>query len=360
MHRLKQKIRGIALLVLSLQLMASGCQWVPTQAQLQEIDASGIPRELDKTTIPPYRVEPPDVLLIEAVRNVRPPDSPLEAGDQLEIVVSNTLPIDPEGDPIAQEYKRINRIYQVETNGTVDLGPEYGVVPLAGLTFEQAKGAIERHLQENIGLRTPLVSMSMPDLGGKQAISGEHLVRPDGTVALGIYGSVHVAGLTLDEIKQKIERHLSKLIYEPEVAVDVIAYNSKTYYVIADGGGSGEQVIRMPFTGNETVLDAISNIQGLPSISSKMMWLARPTPAGTGVVQNMPIDWDSITRMGVTSTNYQLLPGDRIYIKADSMVSLDNFVAKTIAPAERIFGFTLLGNGVVRRLQTNEVNNSNF
>lgn len=340
--------------------MAVGCQWIPTREQLQEIDTSGIPRELDKVTIPPYHVEPPDVLLIEAVRNVRPPESPLEAGDQLEIHVSNTLPIDPEGDPITNEYKRINRIYQIETNGTIDLGPEYGVVPLAGLTFEEAKRAIEHHLQENIGLRTPLVSMSMPDLGGKQAVTGEHLVRPDGTVSLGIYGSVHVAGLTLDEIKRKIEHHLSQLVYEPEVSVDVMSYNSKTYYIIADGGGAGEQVIRLPFTGNETVLDAISNLQGLPSISSKTMWLSRPTPAGTGVVQNMPIDWDSITRMGVTSTNYQLMPGDRIYIKADEFVKLDNFIAKVIAPAERVFGFTLLGNGVVRRLQTTELNSSSF
>jgi hypothetical protein len=39
------------------------------------------------------------------------------------------------------------------------------------------------------------------------------------------------------------------------------------------------------------------------------------------------------------------------------MIHFDNFIAKTTAPFERIFGFTLLGNGTVRALQ--EGGNSN-
>ncbi len=39
-------------------------------------------------------------------------------------------------------------------------------------------------------------------------ISGERLVRPDGTISLGFYGNVHVRGLTLDQTKVKIIHHL--------------------------------------------------------------------------------------------------------------------------------------------------------
>ena len=38
--------------------------------------------------------------------------------------------------------------------------------------------------------------------------------------------------------------------------MDVQGFNSKLYYVILDGGGAGQQVVRLPVTGNETVLDA--------------------------------------------------------------------------------------------------------
>src|SRR5260370_30463013 len=108
-------------------------------------------------------------------------------------------------------------------------------------------------------------------------ISGERLVRPDGTITLGFYGDVYVAGLTLPEVKEKIVLHLRKYVnddvlglveFDPQtgqdfpvqpresgrVYVDVNSYNSKHYYVWGDVSLPG----RYPVTGNETVLDAIS------------------------------------------------------------------------------------------------------
>src|SRR3954454_2162590 len=35
-------------------------------------------------------------------------------------------------------------------------------------------------------------------------ISGERLVRPDGTISLGFYGDLHVRGLTVPQAKEKI------------------------------------------------------------------------------------------------------------------------------------------------------------
>ena len=340
-----------------------GCVTSGVEDDLARITLSNLPRELDKVTLPEYRVEPPDILLIEAVSNTRPSDSPLRAGDELFIQVAKGLPLDPgidlETNPFQYElqleferaFKVINQIYRVGTNGAVDLGPEYGLVPVSGLSIDHAKEMIESHLIENVGLKDPKVAVSMPDVAGIQQISGEHLVRMDGTVSLGIYGSVQVTGLTIAQVKAAVEEHLSQDINEPEINVDVLAYNSKVYYVITDGGGFGEEVIRLPITGNETVLDAISQIQGLSEVSSKQIWIARPAPAGTECAQILDVHWKAITAEGITTTNYQIFPGDKIYIKADDLISLDNFIAKVTAPVERIFGLILLGHGVQRQLQ---------
>ena len=43
-------------------------------------------------------------------------------------------------------------------------------------------------------------------------ITGERLVKPDGTITLGFYGNVYVAGLTATEIKEKIVLHLRQYI----------------------------------------------------------------------------------------------------------------------------------------------------
>src|SRR5579863_2029356 len=118
-----------------------------------------------------------------------------------------------------------------------------------------------------------------------------------------------------------------------------------------DGGGYGQQVIRLPCTGNDTVLDAIAQIQGLSQVSSTQMWLARPCEDNPGHSRVLAINWDEITAGGVTTTNYQLLPGDRIYVRADQMIATDAYLSKYLAPIERIFGFTLLGTSTVSRLQ---------
>lgn len=333
-------------------LLVAGCATPKLRESVAESQMVDHPRELQKVSIPPYRCEPPDILSIELVNNIRPADDPLHVGDEIVIRATNLLPIDPMGDPILNEFKIINGPYRVQADGTVDLGPEYGSVAIEGLSMTEVKDAIGEHLRsEKVGLVDPKVAVSMPNVNGKQIVTGEHLIRPDGTVQLGVYGSVYVAGMTLDEVKLSVETHLSRSIHEPEVVVDVLAYNSKKIYIITDGGGNGETVAPLPFTGNETVLDAIGQIQGLSEVSSKRMWIARPAPNGTEVAQNMQIDWRAITQDAVTTTNYQLLPGDRIYIQADGLITADNFIAKVTTPFQRLFGFTLLGYSAIGRLQ---------
>ena len=154
-----------------------------------------------------------------------------------------------------------------------------------------------------------------------EQIRGEHLCRPDGTIALGPYGSVYVAGLTLHQACEAIKEHLSQNQVKTPISVDVIDYDSKVYYVICGGADTGQSVTRLPITGNETVLDAISKVNGLASVASNShLWIARPGPRHTSEQdQILPIDWQAITRQGRTETNYKVLPGDRIFIQPQAL-----------------------------------------
>src|SRR5262249_47338611 len=162
-----------------------------------------------------------------------------------------------------------------------------------------------------------------------QDISGSFLVRIDGTVALGFWGSVPVAGLTLDQAAAAIRQHLLQqdtlrpYRIQPNnliVIVDVLAYNSKRYYVVLDGGGYGEQVYPFPIYGSETVMDALANVNGLQAVASRRnIWVARRTPHPGQPWQILPVDWIGITQHGIATTNYQIMPGDRIYVKAQRL-----------------------------------------
>jgi protein involved in polysaccharide export with SLBB domain len=305
-----------------------------------------IPTELAKVSMPPYVIEPPDILLLDPIRLVPRPPYRLEAFDQLVIQVSNALADQP-----------ISGVYVVSPDGVITFGYSYGSVRVVGMTIEEAEQAIRAHLSRV--LNNPQVAIALREFRGIQQTRGEHLVRPDGTINLGIYGCVYVAGMTISQAKCVIEEHLSQFLYKPQIAVDVLAYNSKVYYLIYDGGGYGQQVFRFPITGNETVLDAVGNVAGLPAVSSKKrIWVARPSPADWGCDQVLPVDWRAITEGGSTATNYQLFPGDRIYVKADALVALDNALAKIFSPIERIFGITLLGSSTVQSFRNNNNRNN--
>jgi len=189
-------------------------------------------------------------------------------------------------------------------------------------------------------------------MGDMQQIAGNHTIGPDGFITLGSYGRVYVSGLTLDECRDAIELHLSKHLDHPQVAVDIFSYNSKGYYVIFQSSAIGERVEKYPYTGNETVLDAIANTSGLQANSSKRIWVARPVGNSNKPVI-LPVDWVDVTAYGKPDTNYQLLPGDRVYVVEDRFTSFDGTLARVFAPFERIMGFSLLGASTATRFYGN-------
>jgi polysaccharide biosynthesis/export protein len=336
-----------AVLALAICLSIAGCKstdlgghdWAPPkgpcQPKIPTAPPPELPRELQKTTLPDYVVEPPDILLIDAVRVVPLPPYRIETLDVLSLQVEGEF----------DEYP-IEGNFEVQPGGFLDLGPPYGQVKVSGLQLTEATQAVRAHLKQFVQM--PEVNIGLVQSAAKQQITGEHLVGPDGKVTLGTYGKVNVTGMTIPQVKQALETHLSQYLENPDVSVDVFAYNSKVFYVVTEGAGLGDGVARVPITGNETVLDAIAGINGLESVSSKRIWVARPIPYNGGCHQILPVDWHAITTRADVATNYQLMPGDRLFIAQDRLVAIDTALSKFTAPIERVLGVTLMGASTLR------------
>jgi polysaccharide biosynthesis/export protein len=318
--------------------LSGGCVTVASDEPV--FPAAPFPKELDKKPLDAYVIEPPDVLQIDALRLIPKGPYRIEPFDTVLLRVPNAYEEDPLDGP-----------FPVDADGTIDLGLRYGGrIKVADLTADEARVAVIKQLADYF--KGPRVVLAVSPSRALQQVRGPHLVRPDGTIGLGAYGSVRVVGLTIAEAKRAIEEWLSKDFVRPEVSVDVAGFNSKVYYVIMDGAGSGEQVIRLPVTGNETVLDAISHVNGLLPVSNKFeIFVARPSPCDEAGDQVLPVDWIGLTQRGRTATNYQLLPGDRVYVNSDHLVEFDTRLARLLSPIERIFGVSLLGYTTVRTLQ---------
>ena len=337
-----QKSFGRACRVAALLLALAGCRsldFYDPAAEAPVPEPLIPPREKNMMSLPAYRVEPPDLLQIEVLKLVPKPPYRAETYDVLQIRVIGTLLDQP-----------IDGYYIVEAEGVVNLGPSYGTVRVAGMTIEQITQLVTDQLSQT--LRAPEVSVQLARATGMQPISGVYLVGPDGTVNLRQYGTVHVAGRTVAEVHEVLAKHLAQFLDAPDVAVDVAAYNSKVYYLVTQGAGMGDNVRRLPITGNDTVLDAISQVGGLSQVSTKKIWIARPAPGNVGCEQILPIEWDAIVQGGSTATNYQLMPGDRLFIAEDGAIALSNWLGNVTGPLQRIAGVTSLTLSSVRGFQT--------
>jgi polysaccharide export outer membrane protein len=301
-----------------------------------------LPHELAKVSLPPYVIESPDILTINALRLVPKPPYRIEPLDSLGIRVEPALPEQP-----------IQGIYPVEPNGAVNLGFNYGSVRVQGMTVEEAKVAIDRHLRQSLKPGYT-VNVALAETRAMLLIRGSHLVQTDGTVNLGVYGSVYVDNMTIPQAKEAIEQHLTQFLVNPEIALTVTGYNSKVFYLVNDGGGvTGEQISRLPVTAKTTVLDALGQVGGLPvHLNKNMMWLVRPAPSGSCQAMILPIDYKGIVRRGETETNYQILPGDRLYVKAAPLLTLNVYIDRFLAPIDRIMGTALTTTGLISSLQS--------
>jgi polysaccharide export outer membrane protein len=145
-------------------------------------------------------------------------------------------------------------------------------------------------------------------------------------------------------------------VLNPEIALDVYSYNTKWYYIIQDRAGYGQTVYRFPITGHDTVLDAVSYVYGTYFLSSnKHMWLSRPNGEDPYKFQVFPVNWPAIVKGGSPATNYQLFPGDRLYVQSNPLIALNNRLVQAWAPVmttfNNLFGLTLLGTSTVGSIE---------
>jgi protein involved in polysaccharide export with SLBB domain len=149
------------------------------------------------------------------------------------------------------------------------------------------------------------------DLDSPVRIPGDQPVLPDGSIQLGKYGRLVVAGKTVEEIEAAVRALVQAQTKDAgPLTVRVVTRVSKVYYVLGEVNAPGAFML----SGRETVLDGILTAGGLNGRASrKNIILVRPTPPGSCRVV-LPVCYNEIVQVGDTTTNYQLANGDRIYV----------------------------------------------
>jgi polysaccharide biosynthesis/export protein len=154
------------------------------------------------------------------------------------------------------------------------------------------------------------------DVDSPVRLSGDQPVLPDGTIQLGKYGRLMVAGHTIEEIEVMVREQVSRQARDAGVLiVRLVNRTSKVYYVVGEVNAPGIFVLN----GRETVLDAVLLAGGLTDRAAPdKVILSRPTaPDSCRIV--LPVCLREIIQQGDTTTNYQLEAGDRVFVPSRSM-----------------------------------------
>ena len=222
-----------------------------------------LPKELARQTLDSYVVEVGDSILIEPVRfdsTIRLP------GDQI-----------------------------VQPDGHVSIG-EFGSYAAVNKTIEQIELEVQLIINERI--RADMTSDKPLGLG------------VDSSNYFGDAAKVNAAD------PDELERRIDESIRQNRISARLISWDSKVIYVLGEVNSPGS----FNYTGNQTVLDAVLEAGGLTGKANHHeIIVSRPTPCSSCRVV-MKVCYDQIVQLGDASTNYQLQPGDRVFVASLTFV----------------------------------------
>jgi protein involved in polysaccharide export with SLBB domain len=142
------------------------------------------------------------------------------------------------------------------------------------------------------------------------------IIRPDGNTFIPLIGDVYVEGLTPLEVRKKVHQLLGRYMKglpEESISVQILGFNSKKVYVYGYGTG----MVAIPFTGDLTALDAITQSSLLTSWSNKKkIKIIRGESDPAKKPQRLVLNFNNIVIKGRTENNIVLRPYDVIYIPA--------------------------------------------
>jgi polysaccharide biosynthesis/export protein len=148
-----------------------------------------------------------------------------------------------------------------------------------------------------------------PELSIPQASSGTTnggvSINNDGTVDLSLVGNINLAGLTVAEAQQVLQRSYAKYIQQVDVAVQLVSPKSMRYYLLGDFSQPGAKMSDRQLS----LLDALS-LGGSLNIANADLFQAY-VAMGT---QKLPLDIRSLLVDGDMTQNIMLEPGSTIVI----------------------------------------------
>jgi len=173
----------------------------------------------------------------------------------------------------------------------------------------------------------------------------------EGDIQLPLAGSVHVAGLTVQQTEQKLDGDFSKYIRQPQVVVNVVEVRSQPVSVLGAVNSPGVHQVQ----GHKTVLEMLASAGGVRQdagysirITRELEWGCIPLPGAhldaSGKYSVAEVNLRKIMDAKTPEDNIQIFPHDVISVPKAEMVYV-------IGEVHRSGGFVLGEHQTISALQ---------
>jgi len=197
-------------------------------------------------------------------------------------------------------------------------------------------------------------------------LSGMFSVESDGTISYPLLGRTKLGGLTVQAAERTLEKLLSDgYVKKPQVRISVDKYLSQRIFVMGEIKSPGEY----PFTGDQTLLEALARAGGVTERAGSEAVLVRPDRHANAARPVLPdadgrgaqivqIDLADLYRAGSPGT-LDLRPGDTIYVPKAETVFVSGQVSRpgeyTIRSGTTLLQALSLAGGVTDRGSTRRI-----
>ncbi|MBU6399378.1 MAG: polysaccharide biosynthesis/export family protein [Verrucomicrobia bacterium] len=165
----------------------------------------------------------------------------------------------------------------------------------------------QQHLTLGPGDVLDLALFGEPDLSRSDVAVG-----PDGRVSYLEAQDILASGLTIDQLRSRLDEELAKYRRTPRTIVTPVLFRSKKYYMLGQVSSNGVFTLDRPLT----IVEAVARARGLETGFSghnlvELADLSRTFLERHG--RRMPVDFEKLFLQGDLSQNIPLAPDDYLY-----------------------------------------------
>ena len=160
-------------------------------------------------------------------------------------------------------------------------------------------------------------------------------IGPDGRISFLQARDIMATGLTIDELRAKMDEALSKFYQNPRTIITPVAFHSKKYFVLGAVVNKGVYTFDRPLS----VIEAIARAGGLETglYAARTVELAdlqRSFLVRNG--QRVPVDFERLFQRGDLSQNIPLQPDDYLYFALASANEI-YVLGEVMSPGVQVF-----------------------